>query len=332
MRSGVRQRVGLVGVAAVLLVAACSSPAPTPVGTLGTASGAANPFAVQGGATPSSSPTPTVVVAPVTTAHPCVGAPNPTRWNHVIWIWMENKPATAVVGSPSAPYITGLAGACASATDYHGVAHPSLPNYLAATSGSVHGVTDDGPPSAHPLSGESVFGQVAAAGLQWRAYNESMPTACAQASAGTYAAKHNPAVYYTAISTECQMFDVGIDQLSTDIAADSLPSFAFVTPNLCNDMHDCPIATGDAWLKGMLPTLLGSAAYKRGDTAIFVVWDEDDGSHNNRVPLLVIAPPVKPGTSIATRLDHYGLLRTTEGMLGLAPLGNAASATRIPGL
>jgi hypothetical protein len=134
-----------------------------------------------------------------TAARPCVAAPAPAAWRHVIWIWFENKPATAVVGSSSAPYISGLAAACASATDDHGITHPSLPNYLAATSGSTHGVTDDGGPAAHPIAGPSLFSQVSSAGGQWRAYNESMPGPCSPVSAGTYAVKHNPAAYYTSI-------------------------------------------------------------------------------------------------------------------------------------
>ncbi len=317
----------------MLFVAACSLPTPGPAPTLRVSSEAAEPFAAGGmSVTPTSSPGRTAVAAPVSAAKPCAGAPPPAQWQHVIWIWFENKASASVVGSSSAPYLTGLARQCASANDYHGVAHPSLPNYLAATSGSTQGVTDDAGPSAHPLAGASLFSQVSAAGLEWRAYNEAMPAPCALDPSGTYAVKHNPAAYYTQLRAECRRWDVGLDQLSSDLATDRLPAFSFITPNLCNDMHDCPVATGDSWLRAMLPALLGSAAFARGDTAVFVTWDEDDGSHDNRVPLLVIAPSVAPATSITARLDHYSLLRTTEQMLGLAPLGNAASAKGIPGL
>lgn len=324
-------------VAVVALLAACGASAPAP-GVPTSAATSAGP--TSGGPTSPGAPTAPaagaatagVATVPVTAAHPCVGAPAPAAWRHVIWIWFENKASSSVVGSSSAPYLTGLAAACASATDYHGVAHPSLPNYLAATSGSTHGVTDDAGPSTHPLPGSSLFSQVSAAGLPWRAYVEGMPAPCSSASAGGYAVKHNPAAYYTDLRADCRRWDVGLEALSADLATGDLPAFAFVTPNLCHDMHDCPVAAGDAWLSGMLPALLGSAAYARGDTAVFVTWDEDDGSHTNTVPLLVIAPSLVPGTTIGRRLDHYALLRTTERMLGLPPLGNAASAAVIPGL
>jgi hypothetical protein len=325
----------MVGVTSVLLAACSSSPAQAPpAAPLTTAPAATSvptaPAATAQTAAVPAAGTPTTAggITSATATRPCVGAPAPAAWRHVIWIWFENKPATSVVGSSSAPYISGLAAECASATDYHGITHPSLPNYVAATSGSTHGITDDAGPAAHPLSGESLFSQVAAAGAQWRAYNESMPGPCAPVSAGTYAVKHNPAAYYTSIRSDCTRWDVGLDRLSPD----SLPAFSFVTPNLCHDMHDCSVATGDRWLSGMLPTLLGSAAFRRGDTAIFVTWDEDDGSHSNLVPLLVIAPSVTPGSTIGQRLDHHALLRTTEQMLGLPPLGAAASAAAIPGL
>lgn len=246
----------------------------------------------------------------------------------MVWIWFENKAVTDVIGSSSAPYLAGLSHQCASATDYHGISHPSLPNYLAATSGSTHGVTDDGGPAVHPLPGPSLFSQVVAAGAQWRAYNESMPSPCQASSARLYAPAANPAVFYTSLRADCLHWDVGLDQLNPD----SLPAFTFITPNFCHDMHDCSVAIGDRWLSATLPELLDSRSYASGDTAIFVTWDEDDGSKANKVPLLVIAPSVAPGSRFGQRLDHYSLLRTTEQMLGLPPLGAAASAPSIPGV
>ena len=127
----------------------------------------------------------------------CVGATAPTLYDHVIWIWFENK--APVVGSSSAPYFTSLAHGCGYAANYYAVTHPSLPNYLAATGGSTFGVADDKYPSAHPIAGASLFSQVAATGRQWRAYNESMPSNCALTSSGTYAVKHNPAAYYLSL-------------------------------------------------------------------------------------------------------------------------------------
>jgi hypothetical protein len=166
------------------------------------------------------------------------------------------------------------------------------------------------------------------AGGQWRAFDESMPGPCSSASGATYTYALNPAVYYTSLRRDCPRWDVGLGQWNPD----AMPTFAFVTPNLCHDMHNCAVSAGDQWLARMLPALLDTLAYRRGDTAIFVTWDEDDWHHANQVPLLVIAPSVAPGTVIRERLDHYSLLRTTEQMLDLPPLGAAASVASIPGL
>src|SRR6202008_155475 len=129
-----------------------------------------------------------------------------------------------------------------------------LPNYLAATSGSDWGIGDDNPPSSHPLARTSIFGQLAAAGTRWRSYAESMPSNCDLSSSGRYAVKHNPAAYYTGLRTQCGRRDLPMGTTSSgsftsDLGRNRLPAFSFVTPDLCHDMHDCPVATGDRWLQ-----------------------------------------------------------------------------------
>jgi len=268
---------------------------------------------------------------PRVTSTPCTGAAAPTTYDHVLWIWFENK--APVVGSSSAPYFTSLSRQCGLATNYHGVTHPSLPNYLAATGGSTFGVTDDNPPSSHPISAASIFSQVKSAGKQWRSYEESMPSNCALTSSGTYAVKHNPAAYYTGIRTDCASWDVPMGTTSSGaflnaLNGNTLPAFSFITPNLCNDMHDCSVATGDTWLSTWMPKILASSAYAAGRTAVVVTFDEDDSLHGNLVSTIVVAPSVPAGTTNGTLFNHYSLLRTTEEMLGLpTTLGNAATAT-----
>jgi phospholipase C len=245
---------------------------------------------------------------------------------HVIWIWMENKPLSAVVGSSSAPYENALAQQCGGAANYHGITHPSLPNYLAATGGSTFGVSDDSGPSAHRIGGASIFSQLDGAGKSWRAYLESMPQNCATSASSPYAVKHNPAAYYTALRPSCARNDVPLEtNLQRDLDAGTLPSFAFITPNLCNDTHDCPVSTVDHWLAGWIPKILNSANYRAGNTVVVLTWDEGTGA-SNQIPTVVIAPKVKPGMRVSKRLDHYGLLRGTEELLGLPPLGKAATA------
>lgn len=244
----------------------------------------------------------------------------PARYDHVVWIVMENKAFADVIGSSSAPFTSGLASACGLAGNFHGETHPSLPNYIAMTSGSTHGVADDGPPSSHPLSGASIFSQL---GHGWRALQESMPRPCARTSSGRYAVKHNPAAYYASLRRSCGRQDVRLNASRPDISA----RFTFITPNLCNDTHDCGVSSGDRFLQRIVTRIVSSREYARGRTALFITWDEDDGSAANRIPTLVVSARTPAGTASRTRFNHYSLLRTTEELLGIRHrLGAAAHA------
>jgi hypothetical protein len=266
-----------------------------------------------------SAPSNTASAVPVAAAGPCGStATAPATYDHVVWVVMENKAYTSIIGSPSAPYINQLATQCGSASQFFAETHPSLPNYIAMTSGSPQGIADDNPPSSHPLNVPSIFSQLPGS---WRSLQESMPSNCLLTNFGLYAARHNPAAYYTNIRTECASLDVPL--VSTpDVSA----RFTFVTPNLCNDMHDCGVATGDAWLSAFLGRVFSGAEYRAGRTAVFVTWDEDDSTQSNHIATLVAAPSVVPGTISAARFDHYSMLRTTEEMLSLGFVGNASTA------
>ena len=109
------------------------------------------------------------------------------------------------MGTPSTPYTNALAAACGVATNYWAEARPSLPNYIAMTSGSTQGIADDNPPASHPLNVPSIFSQL---GTDWRSPQDAMPGSCALTSSGTYAVKHNPAAYYTNIRAACAALDV----------------------------------------------------------------------------------------------------------------------------
>lgn len=278
-----------------------------------------------------------VVVDPAlpSTAGTCGTAPTPpAAWQHVVWIFLENHAAGQIMGSSAAPYLNSVASACGQATNYAGVAHPSLPNYIAATSGGTQGITNDNPPSSNATSAPSIYTQLLTAGLTWRDYEESSPGGCPTGSSGLYAVKHDPAAYYTSIPTSvCANWDEPLGTLAagnfaTDLANGTLPSFSFVTPNLCNDMHDCNVAAGDNWLRSWLPKIIASPNYQAGNTVIFVTFDENDGSTGNVVPMVVVSPSTPAGMSSATAFTHYSLLRTTEEMLGLpTTLGGAATAT-----
>ncbi|MDQ1517892.1 MAG: phosphatidylinositol-3-phosphatase [Actinomycetota bacterium] len=241
---------------------------------------------------------------------------------------MENKSYRQVIGNPAAPYATALARRCGTESAYHTVGSPSLPNYLGATAGQTGGINDDGGPDVHPQNGDNLFRQVRASGATARSYVESMPTNCAVAPQGSYAVKHNPAAYFTSEEDHraCTTDDVPLGTtadgaLASDLRGGGLPTFAFVAANLCHDTHDCPVGAGDAWLSAWLPQILNSRDYQAGTTAVFVVWDE-----YTPVPNIVISPTTPPGTTSDIPVNHYSLLRTTEEMLGLPLLGNAAGA------
>lgn len=268
---------------------------------------------------------PTAAPSAVASAvQPCGDATTaPAHYHHVVWIWMENQTWSDIFGNSSAPYLNTLAGKCTTDSDYASVGSPSLPNYLGATSGSTQGVADDDDPSAHTFTVDNLFRQVRAAGGTERSFAESMPAPCTLVSAGSYAAKHNPAVYYVGGDdrTACQADDVPFTAFSSVLASGQLPTFTSITPNICDDMHSCSVATGDQWLATWVPQILDTASYRDGTTALFIVWDEPTPLAN-----VMVAPSVRPGTVSGTAVNQYSLLRATEEMLGLPLLGQAATA------
>jgi phosphatidylinositol-3-phosphatase len=258
--------------------------------------------------------------SPAHAGHPCTGAA-PKPYSHVITIVLENHGFSQVAGD--APFLNALARRCGLAAAYHAVAHPSLPNYLALTSGSTQGLdgSDCSPGSGCRSGGRSIFGQVS-----WRAYAESMPGTCAHENSGDYAPRHNPAVYYTRVEGACRSNDLPLGGLAGDLRRGRLAAYTFVAPNLCNDAHDCSLAQADGWLGRWVPRILASPAYRSGTTALFVTFDEDEHAEDNRVYTVVVAPSVRPGTVSRTRFTHYSLLRTEEQLLGVPALGRAGSA------
>jgi phosphatidylinositol-3-phosphatase len=278
--------------------------------------------------------------APVTAANagwPCGKLPlSATRYSHVLWIWMENHSYDEIIGSAEAPYINSLARQCGLATNYHSVSHPSLPNYIAATSGlPPAGLrpfrSDCSPSRACATSAPSVFAQVPS----WKAYEQSMPRHCDRADAGAYAVRHDPPPYYLTLGT-CTRDDVGYGRLAPDLARGRLAAFSFLTPNLLDDMHDGTIAHGDGWVRTNLPTILNSAAYRAGTAVVILAWDEGQGGSSGNcaanardagchVAAIVVSPSTAAGTRSATLFNHYSLLASTERLLGVPRLGQAAS-------
>jgi len=149
-----------------------------------------------------------------------------------------------------------------------------------------------------------------------------MPSSCDHVTSGQYAARHNPAVYYTSIAATCKRNDVPLT-LPLNLRA----GFTLIVPNICDDMHSCSVRVGDTWLKRMVPSIIASSQYQSGSLVLFITFDENDGAASNQVPTLVIAPSVRRGARVGTRFTHYSLLRTTETLLNVPLLGAARTAT-----
>ena len=197
--------------------------------------------------------------------------------------------------------------------------------------------------SSNALSGAgatSIVDQLERARLSWRAYMQDLPreaggrvgTCFTGASAGEYAKKHDPFVYYTRITGNRRLCAniVSLTRLSADEAAGTLPRFLWITPNLCDDMHDCPVATGDRFLSRLVPPLLRSLG--RGGL-LFLTWDEgssDSGccrlASGGHIVTILAGSGARAGARLAEPTDHYSVLQTIEDLLGLARLRGAACA------
>jgi phosphatidylinositol-3-phosphatase len=253
-------------------------------------------------------------------------------FDHVLVLVLENKGQSQMLGSRSAPYFNSLARRYAVLSGYGGVAHPSLPNYLALVSGSTHGITSDC--TSCLVSARNLADTIEASGRTWKGYAEGLPRpGFLGAFAGLYAKKHMPFLYFRDVLASRRRLHrvVSLAQLPRDLAAGTLPSFSLLVPDLCHDMHDCGVTTGDGWLRSFLPSLLRNPAL--ADSVIFVVTDEPESSNPSAsVPALALGPLVKPGSRFKSHTSHYGLLRTIEDSWGLPRLGQSARTRPITGI
>ncbi len=261
----------------------------------------------------------------------------PTKYAHVIWIWMDSKNYSQVIPNSSAPYTNALVNQCGSATNHYQLTKISLANYIGATSGGTQSITDNLKPSSYDLKVNNLFRQIRASGMTEKSYQESMSSNCQLSNSGSYVTHHNPAAYYNGDSgrdrSACQKNSVSLGSvnvstgdvtgnLMNDLKNNTLPTFSFITPNTCNNSYSCSVATGDKWLKAVMTKIINSNAYKASNTAVVIMYDK-----YSPVPNVVVAPSIKSGTKSAKSFTHYSLLRTTEEMLGINTfLGGASSA------
>jgi acid phosphatase len=260
-----------------------------------------------------------VVVAGVGCAGTQTGAAGATP-RHVFLIVMENHSAAEALAGP---FAASLAARYGMADNYHAVAHPSVPNYLALTSGQTWGAVDD---SYRVLPKSDLGDQLTAAHISWKAYMEALgPEGCLN-SPVPYDPGHNPFAFY---GGACPSNVVPLTGQAGDLAG-SAPRFSWITPDRCHDGHDCSVATSDAWLRQEVGAITSSGAWK-SNGVLFVTWDEDDESADNHVLTLVITPGAGHRVSHVA-YTHYSLLATVEDLLGVGRLGRAAQASTMDDL
>jgi hypothetical protein len=288
----------------------------------------------------------------------CRAASGIPLFTNVYVVLMENTSLatlTPAMTGGTAPNLEALAKKYATGSDYHGVSHPSLPNYIALTSGGTQGVGCDGHPQAdagscNALDCNLLLGscsclttamnladQLEAAQLTWMDFGEDMGTPCNLVDSGNYAVRHNPFLYYEDVQgnmSRCTSHVVDYKAFDPTHPA----KFDFIAPNLVDDMHNpdptnsTNIPDGDKWIGPNVGAILASSGYTSGGLVV-VVWDEDDGSGgitgtDDPVPIFVMSPYAKGnGYVSATKGDHYALLATIEDGLGVGRLGSAMGAT-----
>jgi hypothetical protein len=276
---------------------------------------------------------------------PVAAPPAPTppastvgRLQHVFMVYMENEGDGDIVGSPQAPYINGLIDHYGFATDYHGLQHPSDPNYIAFFGGATYGIDTDCA-LACTVNERNLADQIEAAHESWRFYEQTMPSPCYHADAGPkgsggsyYAPDELPWAYFSDLAdniARCDAHVFGLGQMSTDLASTATtPNYVWFEADDCNDMEQCGIPAGDTWLSDTVPEIINSPAFRTQRSAIFITWDEDynnksfnQDNQDNVVPMIVIGSPksgLRSGpVRSANYYTHYGLLRTVQAALGL---------------
>jgi hypothetical protein len=274
---------------------------------------------------------------------------HPPRYRHVVVIMDENtRPRD--LSRTDTPYLTWLRHHCGSQAHMHAATHASDPNYLAATSGLPT-------PAGSLNDAENLFRQVQDAGQRWRSYEQAMRVPCGS-NVPRYTTYHDPAHWYRDLRSPvdtCRSNDLPMrPAIRHDLGSGRLPTFAWVTPDLCHDMHgsrECAappsraIRTGDAWLGRFLPRVLRTPSYRRGRTVIFVTWDEGRGrapkgvdctspavyrvQASCRIPTFVLSPYIVPGARDTSDHNLYGLLATIQDILGYPRLARAVGQSSL---
>jgi phospholipase C len=269
----------------------------------------------------------------------------------VFVIVMENHDWDSIAGNPSAPYINGTLlklGAHAERYTSPFDIHPSEPNYIWMEAADDLGIRDDDDPAFNYRTTKNhLTRHMETAGISWKSYQEAIdPGFCPIASSGRYGAKHNPMVYFDDVtdgrdpySAHCLAHVRPYEELARDLETGAVAQYNFITPDMCNDMHDSEgcvtedsVKNGDTWLANEVPKILASKAYREGG-AIFITWDESEGGEDEPIGMIALSPFAKPGYANQIRYNHSSLVRTVQDVFAMRPyMRDAANVTGLEDL
>jgi phospholipase C len=241
----------------------------------------------------------------------------------------ENHSYAEVIGSSSMPYFQSLTSQYGLATQYYADAHPSIPNYLALTTGLME-TFDDG--FSGTISDDSVVRELVKAGKTWKSYAESLPSpGYLGGDSGLYKRSHNPFTYLSDVQSDSAQTAniVPFTQFATDVASNALPQYSFIAPNLLDDAHDGSLAQADAWLQTNIAPLISSTAFQSKGLLIitFDEGDEADVSHGGgQVATLIISSTAKKGFQSQTLYQHQSALRLILSGSGVNTFPGLAAA------
>ena len=240
----------------------------------------------------------------------------------IVLVMLENKYAASALDQKHLPFLWRLAHEGAYLSNYHAVAHPSQPNYIALVSGSIDGVRKDSTTRLY----RAHLGQRLDS---WQSYAEGYPSGSCdpRAKIGRYVRRHEPFLSFADVQDDkklCHKHISGFEDFVPDALAHRLPQFSLVIPDLDHDAHSGPLVASDAWLRKNFSALLDDPGFRR-DVILIVTFDEDgepwpyQRHGENRVYAALWGDRVVPG-EIRERHDHYDLLRTIETALDIAPM------------
>jgi hypothetical protein len=251
-----------------------------------------------------------------------IAAPHPARYTSVVVFAFENRTWSDVgLGfGTGMPYLHALGQKCSYFTSWTetDTNQNSLTQYTGQVTGARQaGTVDDcSPSSTCSTQAKNIFRQGRYAGKTAINYVDGATAAC---SASGNASKHIPDLYMWGADdrSHCSAQVQPLKQFNPNL----LPNFAFVTPTLCHDGHDCSDTTVDDWARANVQPVLNSNAYKAGKVAVFIWYDEDQP-----VPNMWITPTAHAGALSTAGAGYAGTLKAWEAMLSLPCLANACAA------